>query len=1253
MSRRTSRYGAARPPRRWAVFSLAALAVLAAAGWLAPTVLVLTSLRDAPLKALCAGLDGEVESRAATWNWVHGITYRDIVLRDGAGRAIAIVPELLIDKGLVPLALDPRDLGTVRLVGVEMLCEVHAGGSSLEDLAAGWLAGRDAAAALTAPACELELVDGAVEFVDLDRNDAWRLSDLIAAGTLRRDGTLGGWTVAGRLRHAGVAGRMPATAPPRPETSAGPRLDRTTIAANATATLAREGGWSVSSPEGRPGAPRTVAIAAHRLPLGFSSVLATRFRAPQLLDGLADIRLDLGLAAAATDVTGSCVVERLAVCRADTLAELVAIDRCEVPVDLAITADHVDVRKLEAVSRLFRGEASGRIRLPDGDSWRWADELVAEDFTLAADVDLAAAARGLAGGLVVRPDVRVTGGRLELTAAARPDGADRILELRLAARDLAAVQSLPPATDGIAGERQLRWNDPFAAWLRGRRPPGRTGRFRIEEARVTSASLELSAAGTAAESTVQWSVDLAKLRGEVGELLDLAELDLAGTARGRVEITGGGPRDPSLIRTTAELADIACLVPGLPAWRDESITLEAEATARFTGGVPGLGEPLVIESAHAVIAAADDRAEATLTGGIIVDVLPLAVGRAPRITAGPNAEAVAADCTLAGSVGRWQARLAGLLPVGRGVTLGGTIQAAAAVAARGSAWQITRATAEIEKCSWAGNGRTITEPRVVATAAGLVTPAERRVEISSAELLTTTLSLRTGGLTWQAAGAGPVAPLESLRGRLQWQADVGRLARWLLEPTTATAWPLTGRAWGTLEVVEAPTGLNLLLEATGSQLAVSRGGDTTAAAQRPLWDEPRASLTLELTRPLRSAAGAGAAAGLRIDRLAVESSTVAMAAHGGIADDARRMLELEGTVSYDWEQLSRLFVPWTGGRVRLVGTGGRPFVFRSPLDSATGLPVTPATSGNATAGAAVRGLGLDTSIAWQAADVAGFALGPGEMPVRLLEGQLAFGPLDVALSGGRLRGAPWLSLVGGPREVVVPPGRILDRVAIGGSQSHRWITWLSPLLGRTTEATGVVSVDVAGARLPLAEPFAGELTGQVLFENFEVTPHPLMQPLVSLIVKLQSVIDPRFAFGDKAVLLRVRPEPVRVRLTGGRLWHEGLVMDSGQLVVKSGGSVAADGGLAMTVEVAFRGDLTGQTPVITQLLRTPLSIPLKGTIERPQFDARTLEQILGRIVENTAQAVIGDGLGRGLEALFGNPQSPPGGQPLTLPARPR
>ena len=125
----------------------------------------------------------------------------------------------------------------------------------------------------------------------------------------------------------------------------------------------------------------------------------------------------------------------------------------------------------------------------------------ADDFAVAADIDLTAAAGAIPGGLAVRPDVRVTAGQVQFTAVSKADGHDRVLEVRVTSEDLAAVQ----------GERQLRWNEPFSAWLRGRRGAVTGEPFRVEEARIASPAVELSVAGTAENSSVQWTVDLDRL----------------------------------------------------------------------------------------------------------------------------------------------------------------------------------------------------------------------------------------------------------------------------------------------------------------------------------------------------------------------------------------------------------------------------------------------------------------------------------------------------------------------------------------------------------------------------------------------------------------------------------------------------------------------------------------------------------------------------------------------------------------------
>jgi hypothetical protein len=1264
-----------KPRRRWGVFSLAALAVLIAGAWFAPIVLVHTQLRDRPLEDAFAGIDGSIASGGATWNWLGPIEYRNVVLRDASGLPAVIIRSVIVEKGIVGLALDPKNLGTVRLAGIEAAVMVRPGASSLEDILAPWLARPREGSGVS---CDLEIVGGTVDLVDTShKNDVWRINELFAVGTLRGDGTCTEWTVAGRLRHAGNAPQMPAPLVQIPDTP--PRLDRATIPAATSAVLARDGGWSISSSgAGEP----TVAVTANRLPLGGSSVLATRLGLERLVDGIADVRLDMSPGATANVIKGRIVAEEFAVVRATTLSNEFTVPRCEFPLHVSLTGDDIVVHELRFTSPVARGEITGRVPWPGTDAWAWLADSATRDWTLAADVDLAAAAKSLPGGLAVRDDVRVTGGSMSLAASTRTDGFDRVVEVRLDARDLAAVRG----GAGSEGGRPLRWNDPFSGWLRARRGPGRDGALVLEEGRITSPAFEVAASGTPDALEMKWTADLAAFLREVSEILDTGGTALAGKCRGRFDIMRDGNR--TTIHATASATEFQWGAPGREPWDDETIAIDAEVA-----GVLGT-DVAIVEAARGMLTAKGDSLEGTLNGGAVVDVKALLNRSIASAIRAAGRGDVAADCSIVGDVGRWQRRAAAFMPGlgAEGLTVSGELQASAAITAAGDAWRITKAGGEVEKFALQHGDRRVSEPRIVATAAGTIWPSTGAVEISSAEFLSTTLSLRTGGLSWMPdenpLAAGPLdMVLSKLRGRMQWQAELARVEPWLVAADAANQWPVTGRAWGTLDVSQNQNGLNLLVEATGSQVTIAQRTMGPQGQARTLWQEPQATLAIEVTRPLVRTPSGGIAASERlvVDRLELASSTAAFAARGGVTNAAaRRQASLEGTMSYDWEQLSRLATPWTGGKIRIAGSGGRPFDARATLATAALAsqtqaasqpaqdslalpdawlqairsgsddplasratvrpPVKPTTSSHGIV-EQLEDLSLDTSAAWTAADIEGFPIGAGEMPIRLVEGQLAFGPFDIPASGGRIRGAPWIKLNPAPGELFIPPGRVVERVALSGDFCRRLVAHVSPLLAGTTKTSGLVTVDLAGTRMPLGDMMAGEATGQIYFEQFEVTPSGAMQPLVNLLARLQAVIDPRFALGDKVVLLRVRPEPIRVRLGDRRIWHDGLVMDAGQLSVTSRGSVGADGTLSGLVEVAFRGDVAGQTPVVAQLLRTPLAIPLKGTVERPQFDAAAMDVILKRIVENTARAVLNDGIGRGIDALLGNPQQ----APLTLP----
>ncbi len=1296
--------------RRWMLLLVVGLAV-----WQAPRLTIVGSIRDWPLRQVFVGLAGQCASGSAEWQWLGPIVYHDLVLTTTAGEPVLAIDRLEIPQSPLALAFRPTVLGRVRVSGLRLTTAVWQGGSTIETVLSPWVeqlqqtppspaapaAGRwgGSKAVAGAPAAvqgTIELRDATLELVDLRHEATWWLTDVAAEIPLTSTGQAldllpADLVVSGRVHHV-ASPQLPVV---RPAEAAAADRPLTAIASHTAAVLARAGGWSVTvAAGGEPSAQRSVTINTTQLPAGISLLAASRWDWPLLVDGLFDVRADIGVplsprggpaASPAVTLTGSLTGRQVAICEQTTLAERFAVDRLEAPFACTVTERGLTISQLAAETTLGSLTVTGQlIALGTGanssdwlapQAWKFLEQCVGEDLRAEARLDLAALGQAGPGILSLRPDVRVTGGTLDLLLASQPAGEGGGLDLRLTLADLAADQ----------GANQLTWDDPCSAWLRAERLPN--GRLRLSEAGLASAAAELTAMTTAGAVEATWRADLAALFATADALFDLQPVDcqvaLTGTARGRLAV-GPAAAAASTLSASASLEDCSWTLDGRPLWQDEQVAIDLD----LVGG--GSSAAAFLDQASLRIEAGSDLAAAALAGSCVISRNPAGQGW-PAFRSRDGAGQVTIDCRLSGALDRWESRVRGVLglaeirlpPAG---WLQGVIESTATITAADRQWQVTNATGQIEQFSLRAGGCQIEEPRLLLSAAGSVTPDQGRVELSTAELLSATLSVRTKGLevlTTANASQPPLAwLLASVRGQLQWQAEVSRLQQWW--PAPVPGWEAAGRLWGTAALRDTPAGVNLLVETTGSQLALTadaRGGQDRVRSQ-PRWAEPQVSGSLELTRP---AAVAGATDRLIIDRLAVESSTLGLLARGSLTDPAgQRQLELGGTLAANWNQLTRLLTPAAGGMVQLVGSESRPFSVQgslgsnpnlaATLDDSVELPLPKAWQPGGRGGASANGqrlialplsrsptagdpladwlrtLTAETTLAWRGGRVAEFPLGPGELPLRMFEGQVAVGPFDIPVSGGRIRGAPWVQLLPLPGELVLPPGQLVERVTLTPALCDQWLGGLSPLLRRATQASGRLSFETSGGRLPLAHPYRGQVSGRLLLEDFTVTPGDMAGPLVNLLAQLQSVVDPRFAFGNRVVLLRARPQPVDVHLADGQLHHDNLVLDMGQLTVRSRGRVGEDGSLAMQLEVAFRGDLAGATPVVAQLLRTPLVIPLRGTVQRPQFDAGAIDTILGRIMEHTADAVLRDGIGRGLEALFGNPQPPRQQQPT--PAQP-
>jgi hypothetical protein len=130
----------------------------------------------------------------------------------------------------------------------------------------------------------------------------------------------------------------------------------------------------------------------------------------------------------------------------------------------------------------------------------------------------------------------------------------------------------------------------------------------------------VSASGNAEASVVQWTADLEKLVGEAAEVLELDGLEVAGVARGRLDLDRAATSGTAHARLSASLSDFVLARPGRPAWRDAELAIEAEGAGTLSE------HALLVDRGRAVVSAADDVLEVTLTGGALVNLAPLLGG---------------------------------------------------------------------------------------------------------------------------------------------------------------------------------------------------------------------------------------------------------------------------------------------------------------------------------------------------------------------------------------------------------------------------------------------------------------------------------------------------------------------------------------------------------------------------------------------------------------------------------------------------
>ena len=1309
--------------RRWRWFTrLLKLVCVCFFIYQAPRLTGIQVVRDWPLEKVFEGLAGQISSGSATWDWFGPVVYRDLLIRTSDGEPLLAVDRLEVNRSPLGLVFQPHDVGRIRLEGGRLSTAVWNGGSTIETVLEPWIERISQTNQQTytqSPAENkdqkmpsgsshmtgtIEIVDTTIELTDLRHGDVWLLKEIAAVIPFPKYTESGepsffpsGTICSGALRHVEEPQLKMVESSSRVEKN----VTRASIVNRANSMLARPGGWSVtvSEPETE-GGKHSLVLGTTRCPAGISRMAANRFGWSHLVQGIVDIRADVLLdqalqrkrptppanKEALVNIKGNVVGRDLSIVEVATDQKELVIEKVDMPFEASLFPDKYVIQRLQAETNVGSFEAAGTIKATPVrkyksdivfPGWHALELFQGDDFEAHASINVAPLLNAFPRVRVLRPDVQMTGGTVTVDIQSQEQESSRQIRFRSELNNVSAIQ----------GGNKIEWQAPWAAWISARQQLN--GQLYLEEAGLTSTFADISMSSLSDAIETKWRIDLGRTFQSVSELLDLQSASekqsLSGISRGQCRIDRSSEVGLTKISTSLSVEDLNWMIDEQAVWKEHLVAID-------------LDMDWIETQTDIALKTADFRLESGRDSFVAVLANECTIARDFGKTLWSNISnqaknaPVSFDCHMAGNLMTWQQRVLGFGAAGGfelpsfQTQVAGEFESSWNMRYVGQQFQITKATAQIEQFAIHAGGQRVEEPKVILSAVGSVDPDRGTINLSSAEILSSTVSLRTGGLqvvSRTSIGQPLIETLfDTVQGQFQWQVDLTRLDKWLAQDTTLDA---AGRLWGTADLLETPSGINLLMTITGSQLAVSHSNIRTGqrgSSRGPLaWREPQVHGLLDVTRPVVNKTGANQ---LKINQFKIESSTMSVAATGSIKDlIGRQHVELGGMILMNWEQLTRLLSPSSSSMLKLTGGGPQPFAIRgsfgssrtaddsvmvplpdswqapspqrsSPRQQLIALPSKQHARADGGVETWLPRITAETTLAWQGGQIADFPLGPGTLPLRLVEGQLAFGPFEIPVSGGKIRGTPWIQLLPSPGELIVPPGRLIERIALTPPLCDRWLSWLSPILRSATDAEGFLTVDTSGGQLPLNDPLNGRFEGQLLLEQFSVTPGDMAGPLIKLLAKLQSVVDPRFAFGDQVVFLRARPDPVRVRIADGRIYHDNLVLDMGQLTVRSRGSMGHDGSLAMQLEVAFRGDLAGATPVVAQLLRTPFVIPLRGTVRSPQFDATALDTILKRIMQNTADAVLRDGIGRGLEALFGNPQppeqnAPQPAQPLTFP----
>ncbi len=886
-------------PRFWL-----ALLIVAALVWLLPSIVAHSPLLSWGVKVATADLDGSVTIRSAALGWFSPIAAQGVELRDAQGKVVLDISGVQCDRSLLGLILNSSNLGNVRLDNPKLSLLLRDDGSNLEDLLAKYLAPQTPQAKSSAKlALSLQLVDGSVSVTDQRTSQCWQIQKLglgldMSQGT---DGPLGVELLAD-LSDARRPGSL-----------------------KASVKMAAEGNRAELGITG--------------LPLSLVRSIVWRLSPGTTVDG----RLSTNVAVtwggtAKSSVQVDLDAEGFSLTAPALQTDLVRLERIHATCLAAWKGDELDIQKSTIDCDVGSASIVSTMRL-GGMS---LDSLLHGRHDISGRVDLARLGRLLPATLRLRRQVSINSGevafgfRSDSGSAGAGGAASPVAEGAQQWHGQLNLANLAATASG----RQISWKQPVSLVFDARQGPDQ---LPVGSLKCESDFLRIHANGAADALAGSFSFNLKQLADDLGQFVDLGEMQMAGEGWGNINWKRSPQRqfdaDGEIRLHNFELG-----LPNRPAWREDDLVALLSAK-----GQTDFGQQTRIDAATVSIKSGTDQIDVRLLQpvGSLQDggTWPL------RIQA-------------QGQLQSWPGRLAAWLPA-KDCRFTGNYNLDVVGTASTQSVDLRQVKLTAGPLVVASPWLNVNEPQVVLNAVGSWNQAQRRLQVEPATLTCATIGIQANNVVVAVPETGPM----ELAGTLGYQGDVGRLRQWLSNPAKPSSWRLAGQLKGALQVRQAA--------------GVIHGETTTEVTNLAVVDQKGQQFQEPLMRLTARGDYTNASGVLQLDQCELTSDVVAASAKGRIAPvSGQNNADISGNLGYDFERLCGLLQPWIGANVHVAGRGTSQAWFRGPFDLRTG-----------SAAASVR---------WDWANLYGLRLGAGELKATMADGIAKIEPLDLTVSQGRM-----------------------------------------------------------------------------------------------------------------------------------------------------------------------------------------------------------------------------------------------------------